>query len=122
MSFGDLNLHGHSNILLKPWCKPEWSQDELNNRSTLLSSTTNQRSYMTLGRLHGPWCKQPLISVAVLCPREQKSSKDIGSACPYDNQVMSSTEWSPAALVQTKLLCMGRDWLLVTDERVEFGK
>ena len=61
-----------------------------------------------------------LLSVVVLCPREQKSYKDI--ACHDDNQVMSSTQWSPAALVQTKLQCMGRDWLLVMDEQVEFGK
>jgi hypothetical protein len=28
-----------------------------------MSSTTNQRSYMALKWLHGPWCKQPLGSV-----------------------------------------------------------
>jgi hypothetical protein len=64
MSTWDLNLHGHSDIFLSPWCKPKSYMDKFNNQSTLLhglrtSSTTNQHSYMALGWLHGPWCKQP---------------------------------------------------------------
>ena len=70
MSSWDLNLHGHFDIYF-PWCKSRSSRDEFNNQSTLLhglqtSSTTNQHSYMALGWLHCPWCKQPLMVPHIL--------------------------------------------------------
>ena len=34
-----------------PWCKPKWSQDVFTNQLQILQG---------LGRLHGPWYKQPL--------------------------------------------------------------
>ena len=38
-------------LIFFPWCKLKWSRNELNNQSQILQG---------LGRLHGPWCKQPL--------------------------------------------------------------
>jgi hypothetical protein len=49
MSFGDLELHGHSDILFGVnWSGPR------------TSSTTNHIFFKALGWLHGPRCKQPL--------------------------------------------------------------
>jgi hypothetical protein len=53
MSFGDLELHGHSDIFFFG----------VNRNDHGTSSTTNHKFYKTLGRLHGPWCKQPLSVV-----------------------------------------------------------
>ena len=50
MSFGDLDLHGHSAIFLL----------NVNQNGPGMSSTINQRSYNTLGQLLGPWCKPAL--------------------------------------------------------------
>ena len=51
MSFGDLELHGHSDIFFSLGV----------NRSDVgTSSTSNDKFYKALRRLHGPWCKQPL--------------------------------------------------------------
>ena len=47
MSFGDLELHGHSNIFFLG----------VKRSGPRMSSTTNHRA---LGRLHVPWYKQPL--------------------------------------------------------------
>ena len=41
-----------------PWCK---------RSDPWMSSTTNQHSYMALGWLHGPWCKQPLSRINFVC-------------------------------------------------------
>ena len=51
MSFEDLELHGHSDILYL----------RVNRNGPGTSSTTNHIFYRALGRLHGPWCKQPLL-------------------------------------------------------------
>ena len=51
MSFGDLELHGHSSIFFLIG---------VNGRGPMTSSTTNHEFYRALGRLHGPWCKRSL--------------------------------------------------------------
>ena len=45
----DLELHDHFDIFFH-WCVPKWCRDEFNNQSQILQG---------MGRLHGPWCKQP---------------------------------------------------------------
>jgi hypothetical protein len=47
MPFGDLELHGHSNIFFL----------RVNQSCPGTSSTTNHIFYRALVRLHGPWCK-----------------------------------------------------------------
>ena len=57
MPFGDLEIHGHSDIVFLGV-----------NRSGLgTSSTGNHIFYRALGRLHGPWCKQPLSVTCAIC-------------------------------------------------------
>ena len=48
--FGDLELHGHSNIFFLG----------VNRSGRTTNSTANPKFYRALGQLHGPWCKQPL--------------------------------------------------------------
>ena len=55
MSFGDLKLHGHSDIF---FLGVNWSGHGTN-------STTSGKFYKALGHLHGPWCKQPLCKSKV---------------------------------------------------------
>jgi hypothetical protein len=45
--FGDLELHGHSDIF----------PHGVNQSALGTSSTTNRKFYMGLGQLHAPWCK-----------------------------------------------------------------
>ena len=51
MSFGDLKLRGHFDIFCLVYT------EVIPGRLT-----TNHKFYRPLGRLHGPWCKQPLRS------------------------------------------------------------
>ena len=53
MSFGDLELHGHFDHF---FLRVNWS-------GSRTSATNNHIFYKALGRLHGPWCKQPLIGL-----------------------------------------------------------
>ena len=50
MYFGDLELHDHSDIFFLG----------VNRSGPGTSSTLDHILYKALGRLHGPWCKQPL--------------------------------------------------------------
>ena len=53
MPFGDLKLHGHSDIFLLA----------VNQSHPRTSSIANHRFYRALGRLHGLWCKQHVITL-----------------------------------------------------------
>jgi hypothetical protein len=57
MPFMDLELHGHSDI----------SFLYVNRSGPGMSSTTDLIFYKALGRLHGPWCKQPLTLRRNVC-------------------------------------------------------
>ena len=52
MSFGDIKLHGHSNMVFL----------DVNQSKPEASLTTNHKFYRALGILRGPWCKQPLMT------------------------------------------------------------
>ena len=53
MSFRDLELHGHYDIFFLG----------VNQNGPKTSSIANHIFYKALGQLHGPWCKQPLITL-----------------------------------------------------------
>ena len=56
MSFGDLKLHGHSDIFFFG----------VNRSGLRTSSIANHTFYKALGWLHGPWCNNPYTNSSIV--------------------------------------------------------
>jgi len=61
-------MHALKHVFLGSWIA--WSQEwsRVNWSGPKASATSNCKFYRTLGWLHGPWCKQPLMSTRIFSP------------------------------------------------------